>query len=103
MNPAFWLKSLATATGLSLLSGCANVSTTQVGYDNTERHNWQAAAAKGDAEAQYRLGEAYCCDSGFYSSTTARWCQAAKQHHPKVIQRLQSQLGTAYSEYCQKL
>ena len=54
-------------------------------YAQFERQEWQDKAEAGDAEAQYQMGNSWCCgdDNGFFSSEEAiRWWQkAADQGH----------------------
>jgi len=48
------------------------------------RQQWQAAAETGDAQAQFHLGQSYCCSgsSGHSTRTALHWyCRAALQGH----------------------
>ncbi len=70
-----------TLVGTLLASGCAMFGTT-AGTPDQER--WRPAATRGDAEAQYRLAETYCCGIGLRRSTKTAlyWhCRAAMQDH----------------------
>lgn len=70
----------------SLLSGCLTaISTTAYGsYNAIKRGQYLEAANKHDPEAQYRIGESYCCGSNhlFNNREALRWlCRAARQGH----------------------
>ena len=98
----FRLKNAAAGVCLLGLGACTPVYTGQVTYDNAERHTWRAAAERGDAEAQYRLGQAYCCGKGYYSTAEALkwWCKATAQGHEQARRRLRERLGVGYPESC---
>ena len=66
---------------------------TKVEQANAERERWQAAATDGDAEAQFRYGNTFCCGEGFYDTDSAVlwWCRAADQGHPQARQALITQ------------
>lgn len=62
-----------------------------VSFDNSRRIALQDKAQAGNIEAQYQLGNSYCCgDSGFWDTKQAVywWCQAAKQGHADAQVRL---------------
>ena len=67
-----------------ILAACAaNKAPSKLSYDNSERLELRTAAEKGDREAQYRLGNSYCCGDtgGFWDTREAVkwWCRAAAQ------------------------
>lgn len=77
--------------GLALASGCANDKTVL-----NKRDGLEAAAQKGDAEAQYQLGRSYCCGNGAgYDDALARqwFCKAALQGHGGAQYQLGRMLG----------
>lgn len=63
---------------------------TKVEQANAERERWQAAATDGDAEAQFRYGNTFCCGEGFFDTDSAIlwWCRAADQGHRQARQAL---------------
>jgi len=87
--------------GLFLLAGCAGVVTegANITRDKLIVSNNIQAAQSGDAEAQYRVGDALCCSinegQGFYDTPKAvAWlCQAAAQSHGQAAYKL----GEIYS------
>lgn len=87
---------IAGVLGLSLLAGCAGaaVEGANIARDRLIASNNQAAAQAGDAEAQYRLGDALCCSvnegDGFYDTPKAvGWlCRAARQNHGPAAYKL---------------
>jgi len=79
--------------GLSLfLLSCASVHSNKVSYAQVERERLRPKAESGDADAQYQLGNSWCCGENgtFFSTTEAAvwWCKAAKQGHEKANQIL---------------
>ena len=73
-----------------ILAACETQSN-KMTYAQSQRVQWQQKAKAGDAEAQYRLGKAYCCgDQGFFDTEQAViwWCKAARQGHSKARQAL---------------
>lgn len=65
-----------------LLSGCAGLFSQTSEPLQKIRQQWQAAADQDNAEAQFRLGQSYCCGgSPDHSTRTAlQWyCRAALQ------------------------
>jgi hypothetical protein len=83
------------------LSGCVGVAVKGAKYAGNQATISQneAAAARGDARAQYELGEAYCCSVGPVDLThdtvkaTIWLCQAARQGYAPA----QYRLGRLYS------
>jgi len=67
---------------MALLAGCG---TTGPGAAEREtRSRWMSEAQRGGAEAQYRVGNSYCCGRGITHSTqrAVAWlCRAAVQGH----------------------
>lgn len=67
------------------ITGCAAKKwDTRISYDNSTRVALQESASNGDAEAQFQLGNSYCCgEGGFYDTAQAAewWCKAAAQGH----------------------
>ena len=62
-------------------------------FAQDERARWAAAAQSGEAEAQFRMGQSYCCgDSGYFDTDIAVswWCRAAAQGHVKAREALQN-------------
>lgn len=90
------LPGIAGVLGLSLLAGCAGaaVEGANITRDKLIASNNLAAAQAGDAEAQYRVGDALCCSvnegEGFYDTPKAvGWlCRAAGQNHGRAAYRL---------------
>lgn len=69
-----------------IVAGCSHAPVTdnRVSYDNSTRVTLQEKAEKGDVDAQYDLGNSYCCgDNGFWDTKQAVywWCLAAGQGH----------------------
>ena len=63
----------------------------KVSHSNKDRLRLLKPALGGDAQAQYELGESYCCgESGFWSTEEASkwWCKAAMQGHDEAKKRL---------------
>jgi TPR repeat protein len=77
----------------AMLAGCVApvVNGARAGIDIAKRHSLSAKATAGDAQAQYKLGNTYCCESGpeFARSLSIRdnqkateWlCRAAVQSY----------------------
>ena len=66
---------------LLILSGC-NGTIGQDGTARVYRLDWEQAAADGDKDAQYNIGNSYCCGRGLTYSTAlaiAWLCRAAIQ------------------------
>lgn len=85
------LAALIISSGLLLLSACANNATTL-----DKRALLQEAAQQGDAEAQFQLGNTYCCGHGAgYDRIIARkwYCKAALQGHGGAQYQLGRILG----------
>lgn len=86
------MKKLAVFLLCLLIVSCARTYSTKTSHAQDERHHWQAQAEEGDPEAQYRLGNAYCCGNGdgFFDTQKAIewWCKAVKQDHEKAKQAL---------------
>lgn len=70
-----------------ILTSCESAAD-KSSIDNAARLRLREAADKGDKEAQYELGNAYCCGrpGGFWDTTEAVkwWCKAAKQGQPEA-------------------
>jgi TPR repeat protein len=87
--------------GLLALGGCVGAATegANIARDKVIVSNNIEAAQAGDAEAQYRVGDALCCSlnegEGFYDTPKAvAWlCRAAAQNHAPAALRL----GEIYS------
>lgn len=76
-----------------IVTGCAapNMTDTRVSYDNSARLVQTEDAEKGNPEAQFALGNSYCCgDGGFWDTKLAIewWCRAAAQGHASAKARL---------------
>jgi TPR repeat protein len=75
-----------------LMTGCAAKKwDTRISYDNSTRVALEQQANNGDADAQFQLGNSYCCgDGGFYDTAQAVtwWCKAAAQGHAGAKDRL---------------
>lgn len=73
---------LALAVGLTGCVGAA-VNTTTLAAKGLPRADLKQRASEGDAEAQYQLGQSYCCmGPGFDTQTATEWyCLAARQGH----------------------
>lgn len=86
------MKKLTICLLCLLVVSCSRVYSTKTFHAQDERHHWQAKAEAGDPEAQYQLGNAYCCGNsdGFFDTEKAIewWCKAAKQGHLKAEQAL---------------
>jgi TPR repeat protein len=82
------MKFCGAALLCAALTACAfeQPMPTQANYDNSERRGLREVAEKGDKDAQYRLGNSYCCgpEGGFWDTKEAVkwWCKAAAQGHP---------------------
>ncbi len=68
---------------LIMLGGCLNLAIkgTEKARAQAELRAWELLARRGDVEAQYNLGKAYCCDDRpFHDRVKALYwyCQAAK-------------------------
>lgn len=89
---------------ITLLGGCATSSLGRVDWDNAARQRYADSAEQGDMNAQYELGVAYCCGTGFYSTAEAIkwWCRAAKQGHEPALQKLHKYLLTGINEGCRR-
>jgi TPR repeat protein len=74
------------------VAGCSTKKwDTRISYDNSNRVTLQESADTGDAEAQFQLGNSYCCgDGGFYDTAQAVewWCKAAAQGHAAAKDKL---------------
>ncbi len=67
-----------------ILTSCAKVYDTKMSHAQDERIRWEEKAKKGEPEAQFRLGNAYCCGkNGFFDTQEAIkwWCKASQQGH----------------------
>ncbi|MFC1664955.1 tetratricopeptide repeat protein [Pseudomonadota bacterium] len=77
------LSAILASISILILAACN--ATTGRGEPTPEvRHQWQAEAAAGDREAQYKLGRSYCCGSGqnYNTNLAIEWlCRAAIQGH----------------------
>lgn len=87
---------------LFMLGGCATSSLNRVDQDNAARKTLLADAKRGDANAQFLLGESYCCGTGFYSTSEAIkwWCHANAQNHTGANKRLVEHLSGDISRAC---
>lgn len=66
------------------LASCSTVHNNKASYTQAERLKWREKATAGDAEAQFQMGNTWCCgESGFFSTKEANywWCKAAQQGH----------------------
>jgi TPR repeat protein len=76
-----------------LLASCkAHMTDNVASYDNAKRVELQGKAAAGDKDAQYELGNSYCCgENGFWDTKQAVhwWCLAAGQGHEGAKARLE--------------
>jgi len=76
-----WLKSCAVALAAAVAACAAQPAV--VSQSNADRLTLREAADKGDREAQYRLGNSYCCgaEGSFWDTKEAIkwWCKAAAQ------------------------
>ncbi|HED12323.1 MAG TPA: sel1 repeat family protein [Gammaproteobacteria bacterium] len=73
---------LLTALLASLLGSCVGPLAQTPEPLQKIRQQWQAAADDGNAQAQYYLGQSYCCgnSSGYSTRTALHWyCRAALQ------------------------
>ena len=72
--------------------GCvaAAINTSTYAVKSAPRDELLPAAESGDAEAQYQLGQSYCCmGPGFDTQTATEWlCKSAKQHNAKAMVEL---------------
>jgi TPR repeat protein len=79
------MKKILLGSGFAVIAGCATApqpALDQGTYDAAARERWSQAALKGDAQAQYELGNAYCCgEDGYWDTRIAVrwWCAAASQ------------------------
>ncbi len=67
-----------------LLSSCATHMNKKISYGQSERLKWGVQATANNPEAQFKLGNAYCCGkNGFFVTKTAVdwWCKASRQGH----------------------
>ena len=89
---------------LALLTGCASVSLGRVDHDNALREQLTPRAEQGDTQAQFDLGEAWCCGTGFYSTEEALkwWCRAAASGHEGALRKLKEMLAVGMEEGCRK-
>ncbi|MFO1435602.1 MAG: hypothetical protein U1F34_04300 [Gammaproteobacteria bacterium] len=77
-----------------LFAGCAVApqrAVDQASHDAAERERWAQMAEHGDAEAQYKLGNAYCCGTDGYWDTNVAikwWCAAALRGHTQALAAL---------------
>ncbi len=74
-----------------LLASCSTVHNNKTSYTQAERLKWHEKAKAGDAEAQFQMGNAWCCGhSGFFSTKEASywWCQASQQGHSAAKAKL---------------
>ena len=87
-----------------LLGGCATTSLNRVDQDSETRQRLTKIAEQGHAEAQYELGLAYCCGTGFYNTTEAIkwWCRAALQGHALAAQKLRQHLSSGIADGCRR-
>lgn len=64
----------------SVVAGCYGV---RLAYDDYTRQIWQEKAEAGDPEAEWIMGNSYCCgeEGRFYDAVEAMrwWCSAAKK------------------------
>ncbi len=66
------------------LTSCATHMNNRMSFAQAERIKWTAKAKADDADAQYRLGNAYCCGaSGYFQTQKAIdwWCKASRKGH----------------------
>ena len=93
--------SLSLAAFAALLSGCvgAALETGRMSADKVKIGNNIEAARAGDAVAQFKVGEAYCCSLGegegiYDTKLSVRWlCQSAAQGYGPAMYKL----GKIYS------
>jgi hypothetical protein len=75
-----------------LLAGCsAPISDNRIAYESAQRITHRERAEQGDKDAQYILGNSYCCgEGGFWDTGEAVtwWCKAAGQGHDGAKLRL---------------
>ena len=84
---------LAFAVWSVYLAGCAAPIVGGVARiaEKEKRDEWMPQAKEGDAEAQYRVAESYCCGRGAFYDTElaiAWYCRAAIQDHKDVQYKL---------------
>ncbi len=79
----------AVATSSVACVGAA-VNTTTYAVKSASRDELRPLAESGDAEAQYELGQSYCClGPGFDTQTATEWlCRAARQENAKAMVEL---------------
>ncbi|MDA9008563.1 hypothetical protein N9K16_01230 [Alphaproteobacteria bacterium] len=73
------------------LGACSAIHTNKLSFVQAERAQWREAAVAGDAEAQFRFGNSFCCgQSAYFSKEEAVkwWCKAAVQKHQDAIAAL---------------
>ncbi len=74
------------------IGSCAsNFHANKLSYVQEERNKWLNAANEGNAEAQFQLGNAWCCgEGGFFSTQKAItwWKKAAAQGHKQAQNKL---------------
>ena len=82
---------------ITSLTGCVGVAAEGVRAADNEntRNEFMNAALSGDAQAQYLVGDSYCCtpgdgDDGYYNNQKATefLCMAAKQGHGAAALKL---------------
>jgi hypothetical protein len=78
-----------------LLACCSSppppISDNRIAYENAQRMSYRDKAEHGDKDAQYILGNSYCCgEGGFWDTGEAVrwWCEAAGQGHDGAKTRL---------------
>src|SRR5579883_3354246 len=95
------LRSLILLMVAAMLSGCVGAAAegARTTADIAKRNNYMSRAEAGDPEAQFKVGESYCCNtggvSGAYDNQKAtEWlCRAALQGYGPA----QYRLGRIYS------
>ena len=87
---------------IAALGGCSTASLGRVDADNAARERLRAPAQQGDADAQFRLGNSYCCGTGFYSTEEAIrwWCLAAAQGHELAAAKLREHASAQSTADC---
>ncbi len=87
------MKKLIFILPFVLCLSCARMaSSNKADYINARRIELSPAALKGDAQAQYELGNSYCCGNGGFFNTEEAvkwWCKAARQGHRKAKRKLE--------------
>ena len=77
-----FLAACATNKNVQRLSSSHAGISSKTSFAHSERRKWQAKAKANDANAQYHLGNSYCCgDSGYFDTEKAIewWCKASRQ------------------------